>query len=457
MKRKAVLELAKDLLIPSLVAERKRLTKIDDWLRQPDTELVLPRRANREHKALRTLSQTPLLGTVVTVMSQGLFVDGFRAPDAHEDADGWRTWQANDFETRQSAIHRAALSYGTAYVTVMPGLDRQGNKRSVMRGVSPRKMIAVYQDAAGDDWPMYALRAEPSKDKYILQVIDEEKVYFVGSDASFTDLEWLDEKAHDSGECPVVRYTNLLDLEGRADGEVETLIPIAARHQKTTYDRLLTQHFNSWKVRTIAGLEDEGTDPADTEERKMRLRQEDMLVADNPETKFGTLDETPLEGFIKAGESDKDDLSSTSQIPSTVFGHSRIANMSADTVAELRAGLNQKLFERKASLGKSHQQALGMAHIQETGEEPDYMARMLWRDMSPASMGQVLDGLGKAVTMLDVPAEGVWHLIPGVSRADIADWSRLVGNGAAREALSAIAAAAQQSRQVQQQAAQDQQ
>ncbi len=450
MSQSAVLDLTRDILWPKLRAERERLRTIDKWLRNPRelAPLELPRGATREHKALRDLSDTPLLGTVVTTMSQGLFVDGYSAPDQREDAAGWRTWLANDFETRQSAIHRAAISYGTAYVTVTPGVDADG-PRSVLRGVSPRKMLAVYQDPAEDDWPMYAIRSDPSGSSYMLRVYDEEAVYYLAVDSGGTDFEFIEWREHPAEVCPVVRYTNLLDLDGRADGEVEPLVPIAARHRKTVYDRLLTQHYNSWKVRTIAGLQDFADSQEEADAKKIKLRQDDILIAEDHDTRFGTLDETPLDGFISAAGADKDDLSSVAQIPSTVFGHSKIANLSADAISELRAGLNQKLFERKASFGKSHAQALRLASYLETGEHGDVAARMQWRDMSPATISQVVDALGKAVDQLGVPAEGVWHMIPGVSRADIEDWSRMARTQAGREALAAVAEAARLARESQ--------
>ena len=63
---------------------------------------------------------------------------------------GYRTWQANDLDMRQSAIHRGGLGHGLAYATVTPGVDADG-PLSVIRGVSAAKMVALYQDAAEDD------------------------------------------------------------------------------------------------------------------------------------------------------------------------------------------------------------------------------------------------------------------------------------------------------------------
>ena len=438
MSQAAVLKLTRDTLYPAWARQRDELDVFDRAIRCEDVgDMRLPARSTDEHRALRSLSPTPLLEIVVTTVAQMLFADGFRSPDASMNADGWETWQANDFDARQSAIHRAALTYGHAYVLVTPGQDASG-PRSVMRGVSPRRMVALYADSAEDDWPMYALRVETSGSNRLLRVYDEEAVYFLQSNSDGTDFQFIEWRAHNAGVCPVVRYANMLDLDGRTDGEVQRLIPISERHRKTVYDRLLTQHFNSWKVRTIAGLQ---KPDSDAEAQKIRLRQEDLIVAEDPDTKFGTLDETALDPFLKAAQADLDDLSAVAQVPSTALS-GKVANLSADAIAELRAGLSQKAAERQMSFGRSHAQAIRLA-LQLEGNAraaSDYSARMTWQDMSPRTMSQAVDALGKAATMLDVPPEELWHLIPGLSKSDVDEWKDSLVVKRAREARAAVIA-----------------
>jgi len=440
LSQASVVELARETLIPQFVKERARVDALDLWVRGMGEDVPLPRKANAEHRKLAELARTPLLGLVVTTTAQALFADGYKSPDAATDAAAWTTWQANDLDFRQSALHRGALGHGLAYATVMPGVDQDG-PRSVIRGISARKMLAVYADPAEDDWPMYALRVDTSGSKRMLRVVDEEAVYFLSADGDFGDVQYLDDRVHGSDVCPVVRYANMLDLDGRADSDIEDLIPLAGRYNKTVYDRLLTQHFNSWKVRTIAGLQEFAPDEATAERKKLKLAQDDILIAEDADTKFGTLDETPLDGFIKAGDSDLETLSVAAQVPSTALS-GKVANLSADAISELRAGLTQKVFERQMSFGKSHAQALRQAHILETGEAPEVEARMTWRDMQPRTMAQVVDALGKAVQMLEVPPRAVWHLIPGVSKSDVSDWKDESATAQARAARQGIAQAA---------------
>lgn len=446
LSRSAIEQLVGDSLWPEWLREKERLDRIDKWYRWDHEEPRLPRGATAELRNLLELAKTPWLGLVVTTIAQTLYVDGYRSPENSDNAGVWRTWNANDFDQRQTAVHRAALAYGHSYVVVTPGQDASG-LRSVMRGASPRRMLAVYQEPESDDWPMYALHATPQSDGWKVRVWDEEFVYYVDVSTS-GDVTYNEFREHNAGVCPVIRYTNDLDLDGRTPGEVEPLIPLAARIDKTAYDRLLTQHYNSWKVRTIAGL----AEFADTEEeanrKKLKLRQDDILVAEDADTKFGTLDETPLDGFINAYRSDVDDLAALGQVPVTSLNSSTIANLSADAIAELRSGLTQKGFERQTSFGKSHAQSLRLAAALEgdSVSANDVMARTTWQDMGTKSLAQAADALGKFSQMLGVPPEALWGRIPGVTESDVTEWRGLArrGDGAAR--LAAVADAARQAR-----------
>jgi hypothetical protein len=59
----------------------------------------------------------------------------------------------------------------------MPGTDPiTGEPMPVIRGVSPRKLTALYADPVDDDWPMFALK----HDDPLLRLYDDEQVYFIG-------------------------------------------------------------------------------------------------------------------------------------------------------------------------------------------------------------------------------------------------------------------------------------
>lgn len=432
MKPSDVIELVQDSLYPQFAKERTRLDLIRNWYRIDHDLPSLPASATREMRALLELARTPWLGLVVTTVAQNLYVDGYRSPEDPNvgDAEGpWRVWQANDLDARQIAIHRAALAYGVSYMTVLPGRN-DSESLAVMRGVSPRSMIAVYADPAQDDWPMFAMRVETSGrgGKQIITVYDEQDVHFLSGDGvggTIGRVEYIESRAHNVGVCPVVRYCNNLDLDGNSDGEVEPFIPIASRINKTSFDRLLAQHFSSWTVRTIAGM----AAPSDEEEanrKKLKLRQDDILVAEDPDTKFGTLPGTDLRPYVEAHKSDVQALAAVTQTPTTTLTGDMI-NLSAEALAEARAGLDAKVAERQRLFGKSHDQALRLAAYIEgdqTAAEDD-LAHVTWQDTSVRSMAQAVDALGKAAQMLGVPPQALWNRIPGVTRSDVEEWKQI--------------------------------
>ena len=74
---------------------------------------------------------------------------------------------------------------------------------------------------------------------------------------------------------------------------------------------LRTQRFNSWRVRTAEGLDDNASED-DIAEARQSLEQDDILTGTG-DMKFGTLEATDLQGFIASHESDLESLAATSQ------------------------------------------------------------------------------------------------------------------------------------------------
>lgn len=428
--------LVRDQLLPAFNAERKRLSLLDDWLRWDNEDVQTPKRASDEHKELAKLAKSPVLRLIVKTVVQSLYVDGYRSPETNDQRTPWSLWESNDMDGRQVSIHRAAVGFGVAYATGLPGRDVLTNEATaVFRGVSPRKMLAFYEDPAEDDWPMYAIRVEPAGAEYMIRLYDDHAVHYLGTVTDTTgkkSLVYIEHRIHGLGICPVVRYCNELDLDGRATGEVEPYITLAKRIDKTTYDRLLIQHFNSWKVRVFTGMdlldaEGKPISEAEREKLKIKLAQDSVLIASNSEARATSLPETPLDGIIRAQEADVKMVAVVSQTPVNALVGDLI-NISAEGLAGARASAEAKIREIRQSLGRPHDQLLRLgAHIVGDREAvADRSAHVTWADTSIRSLAEAADALGKMVTMLGVPAQGVWPMIPGVTRTDIEEWKMLL-------------------------------
>jgi hypothetical protein len=216
LSRRDAVDIAAGIL-PKYRTELDRLDRIDRYLRNEHDGPYMPRSTSTEYKLLAKRARTNLLPLVVNGAAQALYVEGYRRPDGAAPAGAWQWWQANGLDARQSAIHRAALAYGTAYVIVTSGADDLGAQMPVIRGVFPRRMLAVYQDETADDWSVFALRVDPQQAgtdrRLMLRLYDDTAVHFLSVDTSGDRPEYIDTRTHDIGLRPVVRFADVPDLE----------------------------------------------------------------------------------------------------------------------------------------------------------------------------------------------------------------------------------------------------
>ncbi|MBF9350658.1 MULTISPECIES: phage portal protein [Mycobacteroides] len=409
-----------DVVWPEFIHRRMKLDKIANWARgaQPDY-LIAP--ANKEKRALLKLAKTPWLGLVVTTFTQCLFVDGYRAEGEKLNAPGqWQTWNANNMAKQQIGIHRAALTYGYSYARALPGVALDGANQATLAGLSPRSLLALYENPVSDEYPRYAL--ELMHNGSAVRFYTDHYYYDLPMPTSGEFPVDPEPVYHGVGVCPFVRYVNMMDLDGFTMGEVEYLIPAAAKIDKTDFDRLLAQHYNSWKVKVATGIDelDAESTPEEAQQAKFKLAQDDILMHGNHEAKFYTLPETALDGFIASHEQDVESLASNAQLPSYLLT-GKLANLSADALTAATKGTTQKLYERQVTFGSAHNQLMRLAaHVEgDAAAARDFTASVSWQDTQIRSLAQAVDAYGKAAQMLGMPKQFLWSLIPGITQSDV--------------------------------------
>lgn len=427
MRQSDVLALIGDSLAEQARLERVRLDEIDKWL-STDNPVEVYRKAHTppgdEKSELARLSYTPILRLVVEECAQQMVLEGVYSAGRDTKAL-WEPWERNGMPSRQGALFNAAIGYGLSYTQILPGMiPGEQADRAAIRAVSPRDLYVVYADVVDDEWPMYGLRTidQPRGAKQY-RLIDDEAVYFVARDETGA-LRFIEERRHDVGVCPIVRWANGLDLEARTPGEVDKHQVVARRYNKTTFDRLLIQHHNSWRIKTATGLEDPG-DPAEQEKQKTLLEHSSILTGGEGVT-FGSLPETTLDGIIKAGDVDRDTLAAMSQTPVWALNGGQLVNLSADALTEARSTSRQKVLDKQRGMGRSAAQTLRLAaHIEGREDDAaDFNLKMMWADIESRSLAQAADALGKIAQQLKVPVEMLWDQIPGIAKSTADDWRR---------------------------------
>lgn len=434
--------------------EWPRLATIRRYMLNEACDIYVPKEATDEYKMLVDQARFNVLPLVVTAVAQNLFVDGYRptaasgrAPDSSNSPIWDTVWQANRMDARQAGLYRGAITYGYSYATVLPG-TRAGEPAPKITPWSPLRLTALYEDPVNDEWPRYAMtvdqpealtRGQQQRDPNITAVVgpvtvrvyDNTHVYKLRVDATQSTAEAVSADEHGLGVTPVVRYVDVVDLDGCSLGKVEPLLPVQRQLNQTTFSLLMTQNFQAFRQRWATGMaieEDEQGNPKEPWNALVNA----VWQNESPDGRFGDFAEANLSGYLESRDKALLYVASAAQIPPhNLLVGAGISNISAEALAALESGHRHDIAEHQTSFGESTEQTLrlaGLAMGDEAGRAAweDTSAQVVWRDTTPRSLAQVADALGKLATQLGIPVQALWEWLPGATDQDIARWKDMV-------------------------------
>ena len=440
------------------VAERVQLDEAWRYLHgRQALPAVIPTAAPPEVHRMARIARVNVASIVVEALAQSLAVVGYRGRRDADNVTVWDAWQANRLDARQGGIHRATLTYGTAYAVVLPG-----DPVPVVRGVSPRALTALY--GSDPDWPEYALERGSGGG---WRLFEADAVH---------DLVTVDQRIkhrataeHRIGVTPVIRYLAVDDLD-RDDpapvsgpneqmrtvvepttgltipvasgssrrlvaGEVGPLMDLQDQIDLITFNLLVAQHFTAFRQRYIIGW------VAPDEATRVRASAALLLTFDEDPDKvrIGEFAETNLDGYIRSREASLRHAASLSQTPvHELIGE--LVNLSAEALAAAEAGRDRKVSDRQTMLGESHEQMLGLVG-RLMGVEVPADAQVRWRNTSARSVAAVIDALGKATQMLGIPPSELWEQVASVldvTMQDVERWKVTAQSGDAFANLTTL-------------------
>lgn len=431
-------------LLKILHGDSGRLDLIDDYHEGRHAKPYLPSNADNEYRALVERCTTNWMPLLVSTPAQALYVDLFRpGRQLSEGEDATRTpemkhWQRSRLDARQIAVHRGALKFGHSFV-----LTEKTRKGVLSKGLSAKRTTAVFEDPANDIDPVAALTvltfpSDTGERKGTARMWDERFVYDVTFEGSgdAPKVAVSEGRPHGNTSCPVTRFAAAVDLEGRTVGVVEPWITLQDRVNQTVLDLLVAQTYASVKVRYVAGmappiLRDADGQPMLDEHGNaipipMNHNAKRFIFAEDSDTRFGSLDETPLGGFIEAIDLSIRQLSALTQTPPHYL-LGQIANLSAEALQAAELALHRKVMEFAQGFGESWERVFRVAAELEgiTDAFEDYEGEVVWRDVEQKSLAQSADALGKIREQLGVPARGLWQRIPGVTSGELAAWDKM--------------------------------
>lgn len=463
--------------------DRDRLEKIERYMKGEHDWPYMPDRADDEYKILAQRAVTNITEFIVGAPVQCMYVDSFRRGDPQEvEANGtetiqpeWRHWQNSRLDSLQHQIYRGAFGFGHSF-TVTEKDKKQG--RVLTRGLSPMRTTAVYEFPASDDNPLYALtiishpytqyhpatNAKEEKEG-VAYLWDQDTKYRVTFGGNGGQVKAKSLGKHGARECPVTRFAGVVDLEGETHGIVEPMIPLQDRLNQQVFDLLVDGTYNSFQIRTISGMvppvktkairefpdgdgpkavykdgelvtPDYGDvvgsepviDPDTGQEIPMAIDMNPRrwLIAPDENTKFGSLEGTPMEGFIQAIKMTMEQISALSQTPPH-YMLGEIANLSAEALQSAEKTLLRKVAEFQSSFGESWERVFRIASALDGDPigTDDYSGEVIWRDVGSQSLVLVGDSLAKMAQGLEVPPQALWAEVPGMTAQKLAQWKQM--------------------------------
>lgn len=410
----------------------ERLDILHDYWMGRQSLPVIPTAVPAEVRRMAEMSRINVCGLVVNVPAQSSFITSIRDDGAKDNHPIWDTWQANKLDSRQSALYRASLAFGLSYMLVMPG-----DPGPTMVGKSPRQMTTAW--SSDPDWPEFALEVITTRDGSIYLLYDDEYVYTLTEVPTTGDVgegktraAYKSEEAHGAGVCPVVRFSNLEDLEFIPHSEIQAIMPLQDQLDLTMFDMLVAQHYGAFRQRYILGW----TSADETAKAKAAASRLWTFADDDKTITVGEFSQTDLSGYLKSRSAAIESVGLVAQMPPyNLVG--QMVNLSADAIAAAEVGANRRNDDRHTTWGESAEQALRLAAKYQKMTLSDN-AQVTWKETEARSLSQTVDALGKAVQMLEVPPEATWPHLAIFSQQDFDSWKQQAGTAQVEAMLARL-------------------
>lgn len=438
-----------DIAVDVHKKDAARLRQYDDYSRGLQAAPYGARGHSDEFRALAKRAVTNWIGLAVNIPVQMSIIEGYRV---REDADPpeWDAFRGNRLAKKQAAFHHAAGVFGHSFAEVewpKPGRVVNGHPLPLVRGLPTTRTVALYDDPFGDRFPVFALRFDQGVDARSGEgeatAWDAENKMRLSWDTTGGErkVKVLSKVPHGFPVVPIVRWVVSMDLEGRTTGLVEPLIKPQDDANQAKFDLSVTRNFSSYKIRTASGLEGEPVIDPQTGEQLLdeatgepiyqapEIGPDKFLVSEDEQTKFGTLDETPLDGFIASLNQSVEQFAAVAQIPPHAL-QGRMANLSAEALVAAEEQLMRHVGALQRSWGDTWTSLFQLIAYAQGNPDAldDFTGRVRWRDMRARAMGEMVDALGKGAQMLQIPPEGLWKMFPGADASVLQEWRDLAAS-----------------------------
>lgn len=407
---------------------------------------LAPEKAREALHRLLKLSRSNYMGLVVDAKVERMTVEGFRLGDTEEsDKDAWRIWQANRLDKYHKLALKESLIAGSSYLLLAPGTDAKTPKITVE---DARQAIVEYEP--GDLFTRAAGLKVWHDDRVNLvmatlymptQVFKFQARAIAGQPPE--SISWEPRRVpgeiyplrNPLGKVPLYELENQGRVLSCGISELDDLTDMQDRINKTLFDRMMAQEFAAFRQRWAIGLEvpvDENGQPREP----FKAAVDRLWTSPETDTKFGEFEATDVTPFLKAKESDVQDIASRSRVPTQYLLGEQV-NVSGDTLKAAESGLVSDVREGMTGFEETLEELVGDALVLAGDDRGrDTRTETIWRNPEFRTEGELVDALTKMAT-LNVPEEVLWERW-GATQTEVARWKKLNEAKAATDPLGSL-------------------
>lgn len=429
-----------DRLWDELQERRKYAEMVRDYYCGDHPLADITDKARDAFRRLLRQARSNYVGLVVDATAERIQVDGVRIGEQREgDAEAWRIWQANNLDADADLLITEAVKVGRAFVLVAP--NPTDASTPIVTAEDCTQAIVAYKPgsrrerAAGlkvweDDWTgdlmatvylpdgLYKYEAPKpqqgtgGKPRWVQRSVEGEA--------------WP--APNPLGVVPLIEMQNRPDLLGGCMSEIEDVLDIQDRINKTLIDRMMAQEFAAFRQRWMTGYEvpvDESGQPVEP----FKAAVDRLWVIEDENVKVGEFGATDLGPYLNAVEADVKDMAARTRTPSQYLLGAMV-NISGDALKAAESGLVSKVRQRQRPFGEAIEEVVRL-YLQAAGDDRDLSAiEVIWHNPEFRTEGELVDALVKMST-LGVPREALWERW-GASQTEIAQWREQADQQAAR-------------------------
>ena len=364
---------------------------------------------------------------IVDAVAERMTVVGFRFGDEAADHTAWTLWQANDLDADAELAITDALSDGLSYMLVQP--DESSPVGVTITGEHASECVVLYRPGRRRERMAGYKRfydVGTSSGTAVLQLPDVIATWDLV--AGGTNWGRPDIATNPLGEVSMVAIRPQPRTVGPPRSELmgTGVISIQDRINTTIYNRLVATDFAAFRQIWATGLplRKAPDGKADTQKPPFDVGADRLLVSEDPNTKFGVIDESTLSGYIRAVEEDVQHLAAITRTPPHYL-LGRMVNVSGDALKAAETGLVAKVKRRAGHVGEDLEEVMRLAlSVVGTPESVNVIsAETVWADFESRSEGQTVDALVKMRT-LGVPLEVLWQRW-GASPQQVTEWKAM--------------------------------